>query len=78
MNGTGQTAKQIFVELIASVPAEQWDQRLVEACSGDHDLQRRVQALLRAHRNPDSFMRSRHFRLIWTGPSINRLSGPET
>jgi serine/threonine protein kinase/tetratricopeptide (TPR) repeat protein len=57
MNGTGQTAKQIFVELIASVPAEQWDQRLVEACSGDHDLQRRVQALLRAHRNPDSFMK---------------------
>jgi eukaryotic-like serine/threonine-protein kinase len=56
MIATGQRAKEIFVELIGNVPAEQWDQRLAEICASDDDLRRRVAALLRAHREPDSFL----------------------
>jgi serine/threonine protein kinase/tetratricopeptide (TPR) repeat protein len=50
------TAKEIFVELIGNVPADQWDQRLPGLCQGDDDLLRRVNALLKAHADPSSFL----------------------
>jgi len=56
MNASGLTAKEIFVELISHVPPEQWDERLIQACDDDHNLRRRVQALLKPHREPNSFL----------------------
>jgi serine/threonine protein kinase/Tfp pilus assembly protein PilF len=56
MNASGLKAKEIFVELIGRVPPEEWDQQLTEACGDDDNLRRRVQALLRAHQEPDSFL----------------------
>src|SRR5687768_1971821 len=56
MNALGQKAKELFIELISHIPATEWDKRLAERCAGDHGLELRVQALLRAHRNPDRFL----------------------
>ena len=54
MNSVSQKAKEIFVSLVDDVPAEQWDNRVDEACQGDDELRRRVHALLLAHAQPDS------------------------
>ena len=35
-----RSAKDIFVELIGTVPPEQWDERLAEACHGNEELRR--------------------------------------
>jgi serine/threonine protein kinase len=51
-----RTAKDIFVELVGSVPPEQWDDRLDRICGDDRDLRQRVRALLRAHADPGSFL----------------------
>ena len=51
-----QIAKEIFVELIGKVPPADWDERLNQACGTDDELRRRVQELLNAHRDPDSFL----------------------
>ncbi|MEX2175655.1 MAG: protein kinase, partial [Pirellulaceae bacterium] len=56
MNASGPQAKEIFVELIGQVPPEQWEERLAQACGNDDELRRRVEALLKAHREPDSFL----------------------
>jgi serine/threonine protein kinase len=58
MSAKPRTAKDIFVELVGSVPPNEWSDRLAEACQGDDDLNRRVQSLLRAHIAPDSFLES--------------------
>ena len=50
------TAKEIFVELIGNVVADRWEERLVEACAGDVELEHRVRALLRAHAESGSFL----------------------
>ncbi|MEX2308796.1 MAG: serine/threonine-protein kinase, partial [Pirellulales bacterium] len=49
-------AKDIFIELVGTVPPDEWDARLDQACAGDHELRTRVRALLRAHAEPGSFM----------------------
>ncbi len=54
MNSISQKAKDIFVSLVEDVPQGEWDDRVEEACQGDVELQRRVQALLVAHAHPDS------------------------
>ena len=51
-----RSAKEIFVELVGTVPPEEWDDRLDQLCQGDEELQRRVRALLRAHAEPGSFL----------------------
>jgi len=56
MTTTPRTAKDIFVELVGTVPADQWDKRLDEACAGDEELRNRVRALLRAHAEPASYL----------------------
>jgi hypothetical protein len=56
MNTNAQHAKEIFVDLIGNVPPDQWENKLVEASSGDRELQNRVAALLHAHNAPGSFM----------------------
>jgi tetratricopeptide (TPR) repeat protein len=49
-------ARAIFVELVAQVPAEQWDDRLAELARDDQELRAKVAALLAAHRQADSFL----------------------
>src|SRR5262245_12242566 len=49
-------ARAIFIELVASVPPEQWDERLAELAGEDLDLRNKVAGLLAAHRNADSFL----------------------
>ena len=56
MNSQARQAKDIFVELIGNVPPDEWEDRLVEASGGDQELLIRVQALLRAHAEPGSFL----------------------
>ena len=51
-----RSAKDIFVELVGKVPSDEWDERLDDACQGDDVLKSRVQALLRAHAEPGSFL----------------------
>jgi WD40 repeat protein/serine/threonine protein kinase/tetratricopeptide (TPR) repeat protein len=53
---TAPEAKEVFVELIERVPSDQWDARLTELCGGDEALRRRVEGLLRAHREAGSFL----------------------
>ena len=50
-----RTAKDIFVELVAA-PRASWGEQLDEACEGDEALRARVQALLRRHDEPGSFL----------------------
>ncbi len=65
-----QTAKEIFVELIGSVPPEQWTHQLPSLCKGNQDLLHRVSALLKAHADPDSFMAAPHTAIaIDPGPT---------
>jgi hypothetical protein len=49
-------AREVFVELVANVPPEQWDARLTEAAGDDDELRRRLSLLLAAHRRADSFL----------------------
>ena len=56
MPDSSQRAKQIFIELIRDVRAEDWDRQLEERCAHDPELHVRVSALLRAHREPGSFL----------------------
>jgi serine/threonine protein kinase len=51
-------AKSLFVELVANVPPEQWDARLVEMADGDDELRRQVKKILAAHREAGSFLDS--------------------
>jgi len=51
-----RSAKKIFVELVGTVPSDQWEEQLAQLCLGDDELQRRVWALLRAHAEPSSFL----------------------
>ena len=56
MPDSSQRAKQVFIELIREVRAEDWDRQLDERCAHDPELRERVRALLRAHREPGSFL----------------------
>jgi serine/threonine protein kinase/tetratricopeptide (TPR) repeat protein len=56
MTTSTHTAKDIFVELVGTVPSDQWEARLEQACAGDDELRNRVRMLLRAHANPGSFL----------------------
>src|SRR6516225_10149466 len=49
--------RELFVELLANVPPEQWDERLAECTGADEDLRHRVKVLLAAH-HEDSFLAS--------------------
>ena len=50
------TSQRDLLELIGTVPSDEWDRRLDEACSGDRELRDRVRALLRSHTEPGSFL----------------------
>jgi WD40 repeat protein/serine/threonine protein kinase len=51
-------AREVFIDLVANVPPEQWDARLAEAAGDDEELRRRLSLLLAAHRRADSFLES--------------------
>src|SRR5262249_47191038 len=50
--------REVFFDLVAHVPMEQWDARLAELAGHDEELRRRVGLLLAAHREADSFLES--------------------
>ncbi len=77
MNATGQRAKEIFVALIGQSSPQPWSERLADACGGDDQLQRRVEALLRAHHQPDSFLQEPAVSLEG-GLNQKALEGPGT
>ena len=54
MDPTFQKAKEIFVSLVDSIPAHEWEAHADAACGGDDILRQRVRALLHAHANQDS------------------------
>jgi serine/threonine protein kinase/tetratricopeptide (TPR) repeat protein len=54
---SAEKARQIFVELLANVPPERWDERLAECAGADEGLRQRVKLLLGAHQD-DSFLAS--------------------
>jgi hypothetical protein len=49
-------ARDIFVELLAHVPPERWDERLAELAGSDAEVRGRVAALLEAHRGAAGFL----------------------
>jgi serine/threonine protein kinase/WD40 repeat protein len=49
-------ARAIFLELVAHVPAEQWEGRLAELAGEDQELRSKVAGLLAAHCKADSFL----------------------
>jgi eukaryotic-like serine/threonine-protein kinase len=51
-----RTAKDVFVELVGHFPPDQWDEQLAQACGSDAELLQNVQALLKAHADPGSFL----------------------
>jgi tetratricopeptide (TPR) repeat protein len=51
-------AREVFVEIVANVPAEQWDARLLELAGDDDEVRHRVELLLAAHRQGGSFLAS--------------------
>jgi serine/threonine protein kinase len=53
---SAQGAREIFMELVANVPPEHWDAWLAELTGGDQALRRRIDQLLAAHRQADSFL----------------------
>src|SRR2546429_3640388 len=52
-----EKARELFVELVANVPPERWQERLAVLVGDDEDTRRRVQLLLAAHQE-DSFLAS--------------------
>jgi serine/threonine protein kinase/tetratricopeptide (TPR) repeat protein len=55
---SAERAREIFFELVAQVPPEQWDTRAAELAGPDEPLRQRVLQLLAAHRGADSFLES--------------------
>jgi serine/threonine protein kinase len=53
-----EKAKALFVKLVANVPPEQWEARLVDLAGGDEELRRQVSRILAAHRDAGSFLES--------------------
>src|SRR5947209_2263855 len=49
-------AREIFVELVAKAPPQQWEGRLAELAGADRELYAKVAGLLAAHRKADSFL----------------------
>ena len=49
-------AREMFFELVAQVPPNEWESRLAELAGADSELRRRVSLLLEAHRQADSFL----------------------
>ncbi|MAG93095.1 MAG: hypothetical protein CMJ48_05035 [Planctomycetaceae bacterium] len=56
MNAMTKRAKPIFMAMLKSVPAEQWSDHLDLACADDEELRSRVEELLAAHTDDESFL----------------------
>ncbi|HUG66891.1 MAG TPA: protein kinase [Pirellulaceae bacterium] len=72
MTSKPQRAKEIFVELVRSVPSDEWELRLDAACGGDRELRDRVSALLRAHVEPGSFLEQPAVAVASLSPTIDQ------
>jgi serine/threonine protein kinase/tetratricopeptide (TPR) repeat protein len=75
MSPTPRTAKDIFLDLIAHVPPDQWDARLDQQCADDDSLRNRVRALLHAHANPGSFLD--HPAILMSSPPFSGEGQPD-
>src|SRR5260370_13172665 len=52
-----EKVRELFVDLVANVPPERWQERLAVLVGDDEDTRQRVQRLLAAH-HEDSFLAS--------------------
>src|SRR6187431_2762289 len=77
MSSEPQRAKEIFVELVGTVPDHMWDRRLDEACLGDRQLRDRVWALLQAHLKPGSFLEQPAVQVASSSTALQKpVEGP--
>src|SRR5262245_8265468 len=53
-----EKARAVFFELVANVAPERWEARLADLAGDDAEVRRRVNLLLAAHRQADSFLES--------------------
>jgi serine/threonine protein kinase len=67
MNANINQARDIFIEALRNVPAEQWDAFLSERCGEDAELHGHVQHLLQAHVEAGSFLERPAVALAGTG-----------
>ena len=56
MTADAQKARSIFLAAVENHAPAEWGRYLDEACAGDEGLRRRVEVLLRAHRQPNSLL----------------------
>jgi serine/threonine protein kinase/tetratricopeptide (TPR) repeat protein len=70
-------AREIFIELVAHVPPEQWEGRLAEWAGEDQELHRKVASLLAAHRQADSFLEQPASPLGGTADDAPASAAPE-
>src|SRR5262245_3969598 len=56
MSDTPRTAKTLFLEALERATPQEQAAFLAEACAGDTQLRRQVEALLRAHNGPDRLL----------------------
>src|SRR5262245_14589736 len=68
MNANLNKAREIFIEAVGKVPAEQWDAFLARSCGADAELHRHVKHLLQAHVEAGSFLEQ---------PAVDQPTGPE-
>jgi WD40 repeat protein len=69
--------REIFMELVANVPPEQWEGRLAELAGGDAGLRDKVAALLAAHRQADSFLEQPAPQLGATADEVRAPASPD-
>jgi tetratricopeptide (TPR) repeat protein len=56
MKADAQKVRSIFLAAVESHTPDQWGQYLDDACAGDVELRHRVEVLLRAHEQPNSWL----------------------
>jgi tetratricopeptide (TPR) repeat protein/serine/threonine protein kinase len=69
-------ARELFIDLVAHVPEEQWDSRLAELAREDEPLRAKVAGLLAAHRQADSFLEQPAAPLEGTADAMPGLREP--
>src|SRR6266404_3894262 len=51
-----RTARELFLKAVGTLPPEQWQGFVAEACGGDAELAQQVEHLLKVHREAGSFL----------------------
>src|SRR3954470_10235945 len=76
MNALVERSKQIFLEIIRQPDAEDWQHRLARACGDDQPLRERVEALVLAHPEADSFLHASPSPVSVAGKDVTDVFRP--